>query len=139
MSTTSCAIEYLGFNKPPVLGNKVRHRLPKKRWAGLVDIPSDGVFLQSSRARNSDLPASRHFPNSHLTVLTAFSAFPLILTEDIGMNMSHVRTSTALQTQQTLYSCYVFRRRHFHDGLNLVRINLKALWCGHMTNKGYLW
>ena len=68
----------------------------KKLCTGLVSIPSEGVFLQSSNARYSDCPESWHLENNILTVLTAFSAFPFD-----WVRKSHVENPTALQKWQT--------------------------------------
>ena len=58
------------------MGSSVLQRRPKNRCAGLVPMPSVGVFLQLSSAKNSDSPDARHFVKSLFTVFTAFSAFP---------------------------------------------------------------
>ena len=74
------------------MGSRVQQRLPKNLCAGLVSIPSDGVFLQSSNAKYSDCPDCRHFENNILMFLTAFSAFPLncgYLSDDIRCSKPH--------------------------------------------------
>ena len=65
---------------------------------GLVPTPSVGVFLQSSKARNSDWPVSWHLVNKRFTVLTAFSAFPLdcgYLGEDVVCSNPHFLVKAA--------------------------------------------
>ena len=73
----SCSVEYRGCSRASVTGSSVLQCLPMRRWAGLVPTPSVGVLRQSRSARHSDPPDALLLVKRRLTVLTAFSAFPL--------------------------------------------------------------
>ena len=62
-----------------MVGVVVLVRRPNRRWAGLVDMPSDGVFLTSNKLMNgSDFSALQRFI-IFLASLTAASVAPFAL------------------------------------------------------------
>ena len=68
------ATSYLGCNRFPVVGVVVLVRRPNRRWAGLVNMRSDGVFLTFNKPMNgSDFSALQRFI-IFLAFLTAASA-----------------------------------------------------------------
>ena len=88
------------------------------RWAGLVPISSVGVLHQSSKARNSDWPDSKHVVKIHLTVFTAFSALPLDWRwygEDVLSVNIHVLSNTKKTQLKQIEAHYLSQQyRVFH-------------------------
>lgn len=58
-------------------GEEARVLRAKRRCAGVLSIPSDGVFLKFSSGRWGSWPASVAFLKLSFAVLTLFSALPL--------------------------------------------------------------
>ena len=59
------------------MGSEVRVLREKRRCAGELSIPSDGVFRKSSRDKCGSRLASAAFSKIFFAVLTLFVAFPL--------------------------------------------------------------
>ena len=85
----SAIVSYAGFRSISAKGSRVRHCLPRKRWAGLEPRPSVGVL----HSWYSDCIVSSHLLNKRLIALTAFSARPYDCGYSVWMT-SHVGNPT---------------------------------------------